>query len=147
MDPAARPAAALDGDRALAALNGDPLAALSADPAACRDMAQVRANVDAIDRLIVRLLGRRFGHMTAAARIKTARGAVRDEARKAAIIARVEREAQAEGLPAGLASQLWEMLIEASIAFEFNRFDELRGANGASDGARTRDLRRDRPAL
>ena len=60
-------------------------------PAAdCTTMAEVRAGVDALDRALAALLGRRFAYMDAAARIKTERGAVRDEARKAAVIAQAE---------------------------------------------------------
>ena len=106
-------------------------------------MADVRAGVDALDRQIAALLGIRFGYMDAAARIKTTRGAVRDEVRKAAVIAQAESAAQAAGIPGGVATQLWETLVEASIAYELLEFD----ARGASDGTRTRGLRRDRPAL
>ena len=111
-------------------------------------MADVRAGVDALDRQIAALLGIRFGYMDAAAQIKTTRGAVRDEVRKAAVIAQAEVAAQAAGVPEGVATQLWETLVEASIAHELDEFDarHLEG-DGASDGTRTRGLRRDRPAL
>ena len=55
----------------------------------CTSMAQVRAGVDQVDRELVALLARRFAYMDAAARIKPARAAVRDEARKAEVIANV----------------------------------------------------------
>ena len=110
----------------------------------CSTMAEVRAGVDALDRQLAALLGTRFAFMDAAARIKTDRSAVRDEARKAQVIANAEAAAQAAGVPAGLATTLWEQLVEASIAYELAEWDDTRGA---SDGARTRDLRRDRPAL
>ncbi len=117
---------------------------MSVAPAACTTMAEVRAGVDALDRQLAALLGVRFAYMDAAARIKTARGAVRDAARKAQVIAQAESAAQAAGVPVGLAGVLWETLVEASIAYELAAFDRK---GGASDGARTRDLRRDRPAL
>jgi isochorismate pyruvate lyase len=84
-------------------------------------MVEVRAGVDAIDRALVELLAQRFAFMEAAARIKPTRDAVRDEARKAQVIANV---AAAKGLPDGLASQLWETLVEASIAYELTRWDD-----------------------
>ncbi len=89
-------------------------------PDACTTMAEVRAGVDAVDRDLVALLGVRFGYMRAAARIKPDRGAVRDEARKAAVIANAAAAAAALGLPDGLAENLWETLVEASIAYEFD---------------------------
>ncbi len=93
------------------------------DPDACTTMAEVRAGVDATDRDIVALLGVRFGYMRAAARIKPTRDAVRDEPRKAAVIAQASAAAAAAGLPDGLAAMLWETLVEASIAYEFKAFD------------------------
>jgi len=92
-------------------------------PDACTTMPEVRAGVDAIDRDLVALLTTRFGYMRAAARIKPDRGAVRDDARKAAVIANATAAAAAAGLPDGLAGEMWEMLVEASIAYELICFD------------------------
>ncbi len=92
-------------------------------PAACTTMAEVRAGVDAVDRELAALLGTRFGYMRAAARIKPDRAAVRDEARKAQVIANAAVAAAAAGVPDGVAERLWEMLVEASIAYEFEVFD------------------------
>jgi isochorismate pyruvate lyase len=97
-------------------------------PEACTDMAGVRAGVDAVDRALVALLARRFGYMDAAARIKPLRTAVRDEDRKAQVLANVQAEARALGLDPDLAAELWEVLIEASIAHELRRWDSLRAA-------------------
>jgi isochorismate pyruvate lyase len=96
------------------------------EPEQCRTMSEVRAGVDAIDDEIVRLLGRRFRLMEAAARIKQDREAVRDEQRKAAVIERVRRAADQAGSPSGLVADLYEQLIEGSIAYEFHIFDALR---------------------
>lgn len=87
-------------------------------------MADVRAGVDELDRQLVALLGVRFRFMTAAARIKADRGAVRDEARKAQVIANVRAEAGRAGVPPSLAGELWDRLVEGSIAYEFDRWDE-----------------------
>ena len=89
-------------------------------------MAEVRAGVDSTDRELVALLDRRFGYMRAAARIKTDRAAVRDEARKALVIAAVVADARARGLPGEPIGRLWDLLVEASIAFEFAEWDRLR---------------------
>ncbi|NIJ21943.1 isochorismate pyruvate lyase [Sphingomonas naasensis] len=93
------------------------------DPEACTTMAEVRAGVDAVDRALVALLTRRFGYMDAAARIKPERGHVRDEARKAQVIANVRAHARAAGIPEEPIAALWDQLVEASIAYEFVRFD------------------------
>lgn len=93
------------------------------DPAECTTMTEVRAGVDAVDRELVALLARRFGYMDAAARIKPAREAVRDEARKAAVIANARAAARAAGVPEEAVAALWEGLVEASIAYELEAFD------------------------
>ena len=96
------------------------------DPTDCTSMTDVRAGVDAVDRELVALLQRRFGYMDAAARIKPTREAVRDEARKADVHAKVAAEADRLGLPASRLHAVWEELMEQSIAHEFERFDSLR---------------------
>jgi isochorismate pyruvate lyase len=93
-------------------------------PADCGDMAQVRRGVDALDAQIVALIGERFRYMDAAARIKPVREAVRDEARKAQVLANVAAHAEGSGVPAEVAADLYERLVEASIAYELDRFDE-----------------------
>ncbi|MDP5280888.1 chorismate mutase [Sphingomonas sp. DG1-23] len=93
------------------------------DPEACTTMAEVRAGVDAVDRALVALLARRFGYMDAAARIKPERGLVRDEARKAQVIANARAHARAARIPEEAIAFLWEGLVEASIAYEFEAFD------------------------
>jgi isochorismate pyruvate lyase len=86
-------------------------------------MADVRAGVDALDADLARLLGQRFAYMRAAARIKPERHLVRDEARKAQVIANAQRAARAANWPEDIAAQLWEVLVEASIAYELAAFD------------------------
>lgn len=90
-------------------------------------MDEVRAGVDDIDRRIVALLALRFAHMRAAARIKPDRSAVRDEGRKAQVIANARAEAERLGAPADVVAALWEDLVEASIAYELDMFDRTRG--------------------
>ncbi|MFA9200822.1 MAG: chorismate mutase [Cypionkella sp.] len=95
-------------------------------PADCTTMAEVRAGVDATDRAIMALLDRRFAYMRAAARIKADRAAVRDETRKAQVIAAAVADAAERGLPADAIGQVWDRLVEASIAYEFTEWDRLR---------------------
>jgi isochorismate pyruvate lyase len=96
-------------------------------PQACTNMIEVRHGVDRLDEEIVRLIGERFRYMDAAARIKPERGAVRDEGRKAQVLANVERLAGEHRVPEEAAAELYERLVEASIAYELDRFDRTRG--------------------
>lgn len=97
-------------------------------PEDCQSMIEVRAGVDALDAELIALLGRRFAYMRAAARIKPNRGAVRDEPRKAEVIAKVVALAETEGVPADLVQRLWEQLVEGSIAYELDEWDSARSS-------------------
>ena len=92
-------------------------------PSDCRSMAEVRLGVDRLDEQIVALIGERFRYMEAAARIKQDRATVRDEARKAQVLDNVERNAASAGIPESAIRELYDRLVEASIAFEYDRFD------------------------
>jgi isochorismate pyruvate lyase len=92
-------------------------------PKHCTNMADVRSGVDDIDRKLAALIATRFAFMDAAARIKPDRSAVRDEARKAEVIANARAHALQQGFPPEAAAQIWETLVEASIAYEFAAFD------------------------
>jgi isochorismate pyruvate lyase len=96
-------------------------------PEDCQTMPEVREGVDALDRELVALLAKRFGYMRAAARIKPGRDAVRDEVRKASVIAAAVAEAEAHGIPGDVVGDIWERLVEGSIAYEFAEWDRLRG--------------------
>jgi isochorismate pyruvate lyase len=92
-------------------------------PEDCMTMADVRAGVDETDRQLAALIGQRFRFMDAAARIKRDRALVRDEDRKAQVIANMRANAAASGWSSEVAADLWERLVEASIAYEFAVFD------------------------
>ena len=92
-------------------------------PGLCRSMVDVRTGVDQLDREIVERLGERFRYMEAAARIKPQRRDVRDEERKARVLANVVRLAESHGVPADLVAELYDRLVEASIAYEQECFD------------------------
>jgi isochorismate pyruvate lyase len=89
-------------------------------------MQDVRSAVDAVDQEIVALLAKRFSYMTAAARIKSDRGAVRDEARKAQVIENARAAAKLAGIPDDAIGEIWEILVESSIAFELKTWDATR---------------------
>ena len=96
------------------------------EPENCNDMTEVRAGVDAVDAKLVELLAVRFAYMDAAARIKTDRAAVRDEARKQQVLRHVRDAAHQTGIPVDVIADLWERLIEASIAYELDQWDARR---------------------
>ncbi len=102
-----------------------PLNAAPLKPEDCNNMQEVRAGVNAVDARLVALLAERFGYMAAAARIKPDRDMVRDEPRKAEVIAQAVAQAEALGLPGNVIGEMWETLVEGSIAYEMAKFDAL----------------------
>jgi isochorismate pyruvate lyase len=95
-------------------------------PENCNSMTQVREGVDAIDRALVAMLATRFAYMDAAARIKSDRSLVRDEARKAQVLSNVVQEAVAIGLDPDRLRAVWDVLVEQSIAHELLQWDKVR---------------------
>src|SRR3546814_16406056 len=92
-------------------------------PEQCETMTEVRAGVDQVDRELVALLVRRFGYMDAAARIKTDRDTVRDEARQAEVLDNVAREAEAAGLEPERLRAVWNEPVAKSIAYKATQWD------------------------
>ncbi|MBU6444299.1 MAG: chorismate mutase [Alphaproteobacteria bacterium] len=92
-------------------------------PAACRTMPELRAQIDRLDRVLVRLIAERQRYIERAAEIKETRDTVRDEARVEDVIAKVLDEAGRAGLSPAIAEPVWRLLVECSIAHEFAAFD------------------------
>lgn len=89
-------------------------------------MAEVRAEIDALDRAIVALLADRLHYIDEAARIKQSRDQVRDEARIADVLNNVGAEALRLNADATVVTAAYRALVEASIAHEFRQFDQVR---------------------
>ncbi len=97
-------------------------------PEECRDMSDVRAGVDALDRELVRLLAQRQGYMNAAARIKASRDRVYDAARIEDVVAKVKMAARDAGLSESIAEPVWRLLIDRCIAYELEDWDRQHAA-------------------
>lgn len=95
-------------------------------PAPAQTMADVRREVDRIDRELVRLIAERQQMMEAAAHIKEKRSTVRDAARIEDVVAKVLAAAEKEGLSPRIAEPVWRTLIERCIAHEYEVWDALR---------------------
>ncbi len=88
-------------------------------PSDCRNMAELRVQIDALDGQIVAMLKRRAGYIDRAAELKPAEGLpARIDDRVEEVVARVRRRAEAEGLEPELVESVWRLLIEWSIARE-----------------------------
>jgi len=95
-------------------------------PADCETMLDVRKGVDALDRALVLMLAERQRYMDAAARIKSERDAVLDQARIDDVVAKVLVSAEAHNLSPDIAEPVWRLLIDRCIAHEFATYDRTR---------------------
>lgn len=84
----------------------------------CLTMAEVRAEIDRIDRLLVGLIAERQGFIEAAARIKDAASEVRVEWRIEDVLTKVLASAAREGLSPRIAEPVWRELVERCIEHE-----------------------------
>ena len=89
-------------------------------------MAEVRAEIDALDREIVALLADRLHYIDEAARLKQRHEQVRDEARIADVLAKAKKEAQRLSADPKVIAAAYRTLIESCIAHELEEFDRLR---------------------
>ena len=89
-------------------------------------MTDVHQQVDRIDAEIIALMAQRFACMDAAARIKQDRNIVRDEGRKATVLQNVKNLAEEARIPVPTMAAIWEMLVETSISYELQKWDQLR---------------------
>ncbi len=86
-------------------------------------MADVRREIDRIDRALVLLLAERQTYIERAAAIKDRRAAVHDSARIEDVVAKVLAAARNADLSPAIAEPVWRVLIDRSIAHEFCVFD------------------------
>ncbi len=92
----------------------------------CTKMADVRYEIDRLDRLLVEVIKERQDYMDAAARIKDSRAIVRDEARVEDVMRKVLTTCEQHGLSPQIAEPIWRTMMEACIAYEFGAWDGLR---------------------
>ena len=90
-------------------------------PADCPDMPTLRAQIDTLDRELVRLLALRTTYIDRAVEIKSGVGLpAKIPARVEDVVAKVKATATEEGLDTELAEALWRPLIDWAIAREAN---------------------------
>jgi isochorismate pyruvate lyase len=88
-------------------------------PQECRDLTEVRTEIDRIDHGLIDLMAERFGYVERAWQIKLGLG---EEAsvpwRNQQVIDKVRARAQQRGLPPDLAEALWRQMIGWFIQYE-----------------------------
>ncbi len=94
----------------------------------CTTMAEVRAEIDRLDREIVALLAEREQRIVDAGHIKQSRDTVRDEARIEDVVAKVRATALATGADPDIVEGIYRDMMERYIAHEFTVWDDVRPA-------------------
>ena len=89
----------------------------------CASMADVRREIDRVDRALVRLFAERLTYIERAGHIKPTRDTVRDEERIRDVLTKVKAACEREGFPYAIAEPVWRQLMEGCIAHEFVVFD------------------------
>ncbi|MEO0035998.1 MAG: Salicylate biosynthesis protein PchB [Pseudomonadota bacterium] len=84
----------------------------------CGSLAEVRANIDRLDRIIVPLLAERAGYVRQAGQLKPNRDAVVDHARIEDIIVKVRALAGEQEIDPDLIERIYRSMIDSYIAFE-----------------------------
>jgi isochorismate pyruvate lyase len=101
---------------------------LEGSPAtSCDSMADIRREIDRVDRALVRMLAQRLTYIERAGHIKSDRKTVRDEARINDVLAKVKVSCAREEFPFAIAEPVWRQLMDGCIAHEFAVFDEVNG--------------------
>lgn len=95
-------------------------------PEDCESIEDVRRAIDALDRDMVALIGRRARYVEAAARFKTSESGVRAPERQRAMLARRRAWAEEEGLDPEMIEDLYRNLVEHFIAREMDRWKSTR---------------------
>lgn len=95
----------------------------------CREMSDVRYEIDRIDRLLVALIAERQSYIEAAARIKPYADEVRLEWRIEDVVAKVLAEAEIQGLSKRIAEPVWRELIERCIEHEHEKWRSFHAQN------------------
>jgi len=91
-------------------------------PEACETLGEVREAIDALDREVVALLGRRARYVEAAARFKGSEGDVQAPERQRAMLAERRRWAAEEDLSPELIEGLYRGLISHFVGREMTQW-------------------------
>lgn len=93
--------------------------------AQCKDLAEVRENIDRLDRQIVPLLAERAGYVEQAAGFKPTKAAVVDTPRIEQIILKVRHLANEEGMDPDLVEHIYRSMIDAYIIHEAKVYKKI----------------------
>ena len=92
------------------------------EPGDCRNMQDIRAEIDRIDGEVIRLLAERFTYVQAASQFKTSATSVRAPERLKAMLAQRRAWAQTAGLDPDVIENMYRNLVDYFIAEEMKKW-------------------------
>lgn len=93
-------------------------------PDQCQTMADIRAEIDRLDRQVIALLGQRFAYVKAASKFKTSEIVVKAPDRVHAMLQQRRAWAEAEGLNGNAIESLYRELVNHFIAEEMKHWQQ-----------------------
>jgi isochorismate pyruvate lyase len=96
----------------------------------CRDMGEVRAEIDRIDLALVDLIADRFSYVDRAWQLKSGPGEAHVPWRIQQVIDRVKGHAKEKGLPPELTEALWRQMIGWFVQYEEEKLRRQLEGNG-----------------
>ena len=100
-------------------------------PAQCRDMSEVRVEIDRIDRALVDLIAERFGYVERAWQIKLEEKQQADVPwRNQQVIDKVRARAEERGVSPDLVEALWRQMIGWFVQYEEEKLHDQLEAKG-----------------
>ena len=94
-------------------------------PAQCADLAQVRVEIDRVDKALVELIAERFGYVERAWQLKLdARQEANVPWRNQQVIDKVRASAADKGVPPDLIEALWRQMIGWFIQYEEEKLQQ-----------------------
>ncbi|WP_028525382.1 isochorismate lyase [Runella limosa] len=91
-------------------------------PTQCENMAEIRTEIDALDREIIRLIGQRFGYVKAASKFKTSETSVKAPERFKAMLVERRTWAEEEGIHPDAIEKMYTDLVNYFIQEEMNHW-------------------------
>jgi isochorismate pyruvate lyase len=98
----------------------------------CRDMTEVRTEIDRIDASLVDLIAERFSFVDRAWQLKTNPGEAYVPWRIQQVIDRVKARADEKGLPPELTEALWRQMIGWFVQYEEEKLRRSLEGNGGA---------------
>lgn len=101
-------------------------------PVTCRNMEEIRTQIDRMDRMIVPLLAERLNYVAQAAQFKPTRADVVVPWRIEDVVAKAKARAREVGMDEETVETVYRALVDAYIAHEAKEWDRLRVAGDDS---------------